>query len=118
MLIYNSAVSEFALTLRQWADAPSGDFWKQGDLISFPECCVGCSSMDHLTEADWLPAPYTASLTTSAVQVGDESSPLHTNSSVWQAWWLGKVPTALGFVVVVDFFFLGFHAQLLKWLKL
>lgn len=74
--------------------------------------------MDRLTEADWLPTPYTASLTTSAAQVGDESSPLHTNSSVWQAWWLGKVPTALGFVVVVDFFFLGFHAQLLKWLKL
>lgn len=33
-------------------------------------------------------------------------------SSVWQAWLLGKTPTALAF------FFLGFHAQLLKCLEL
>lgn len=79
-------------------------------LISSPEGCVGCSSMAHLAEAIWLPAPYGASLTNSAVHIGEESS-LPANSSAWQAWWLGKVPTTLAF-------FLSFQSQLLKWFEL
>lgn len=66
--------------------------------------------MAHLAEAIWLPAPYGASLTNSAVRIGEESS-LPANSSAWQAWWLGKVPTALAF-------FLSFQSQLLKWFEL
>lgn len=31
-----------------------------GTLISFSECCAGWSSMDHLAEVGWLPAPCTA----------------------------------------------------------
>lgn len=33
--------------------------------------------MDHLAEVGWLPAPYTASLTTSADQEKEESSSFH-----------------------------------------
>jgi len=37
MLIHTSTVAELALIWRDWVDLPLEDYWKQGDLISFPQ---------------------------------------------------------------------------------